>query len=366
MKTAIVCDWITGWGGAERVVLSVHKMYPDAPIYTSQYDRKKIDWFKNADVRTGWLDKFPKIFKKLLPFFRCWYFSHLDLSEYDLIISITGAEAKAVQRKRGAKHICYLHAPTQYYWGLYDDYIKDPGFGPLNFLMRFALRLFVRPMRKLDFKYAQRPDVIVTNSEYIKTDTKKYYKRNSIVVAPPVNYDFFASGVRSGTKREGYVTTGRQVSWKRFDLAVGACRAMREKLTIIGNGPEHKRLVELTDGYKNIDFILSTDDKGIKKTLSSAKAFLFPSREPFGIAAVEALACGTPVIAFSEGGSRDFVTAKNGLMFDEQSKVVLMDTISKFETKKYDAETVSKTAEKFSEENFVKKFGKVINDTLAK
>lgn len=366
MKTAIVCDWITGWGGAERVVQAVHEMYPDAPIYTSQYDKRKIDWFKDADVRTGWLNGFPKFLKKLLPFFRCWYFSHLDLSEYDLIISITGAEAKAVKRKRGATHVCYLHAPTQYYWGLYDKYMKDPGFGMFNFLMRFGLKVSVGFMRRLDFKYAQRPDVIVVNSEYIKAETKKYYKRNAVVVAPPVNYDFFSKKAGSSKKREGYVATGRQVSWKRFDLAVNSCRELERKLTLIGSGPEHRRLRELADRDQDITFISKTDDKGIREALSGAQAFLFPSKEPFGIAAVEALACGTPVIAFAEGGSKDFVTNKNGVLFEEQSKVEVVAAMRKLEEREYDSATVSKTAEKFSEENFVKKFGKVIEDATNK
>mgnify|MGYP000898333402 FL=1 len=120
MKVAIVCDWLTGIGGAERVVLELHRMFPSAPIYTSQYDPKKIDWFKDADVHTGWLQKLPNSLKKFLPVLRAWYFSHLDLSGYDLVISSSGAEAKAVKTGE-TLHICYMHAPTHYYWSRYED-----------------------------------------------------------------------------------------------------------------------------------------------------------------------------------------------------------------------------------------------------
>lgn len=365
MKTAIVCDWITSWGGAERVVLAVHKMYPEAPIFTSQYDRKKIDWFRDADVRTGWLDKVPKLFKKFLPFLRCWYFSHLDVSEYDLIISVTGAEAKAVRRGKDAKHICYLHAPTQYYWGLYDDYLRDPGFGKLNFIVRFVLKISIGLMRKLDYKYAQRPDKIIVNSEYIRAETKKYYKRDSIVIAPPVNVGFFARGLNVNKKRQGFVSTGRQVSWKRFDLAIKACRELDEELILIGDGSEHKRLVKLADNDEGIKLIEKTDDKGIRAALAGARAFIFPSKEPFGIGAVEALACGTPVIAFSEGGSRDFINKENGIFFNKQTSESLVGAMKRSEKSTFKAEKVSKTAEKFDEKAFIEKFRTVVtNETV--
>ena len=127
MKVAIVCDWLTGIGGAERVVLAMHKMFPNAPIYTSQYDPSKIDWFKDADVRVLWLQKLPKSLKKFLVVFRAWGFSHLDLSEYDLVISSSGAEAKAVKTGSDTIHISYIHSPTHYYWIRYNEYMESPG-----------------------------------------------------------------------------------------------------------------------------------------------------------------------------------------------------------------------------------------------
>ena len=193
-RIAIVCDWLTGIGGAEKVVLEVHKLYPDAPIYTSQYDPSKIDWFKNADVRTGWLQKIPVSLKKFLPVLRAWYFSRLNLSQYDLIISVNfGAESKAVKFRKDAKHICYCNAPTHYYWSRYDEYIKNPGFGGLNPLARLGLKILVGPMRKWDLKVAQRPSVMIANSTHIAAEIKKYYNRDSTVIHPPVDISRFTT-----------------------------------------------------------------------------------------------------------------------------------------------------------------------------
>src|SRR3990167_6171988 len=158
LKIALVCDWLVGIGGAERVVLELHKMFPDAPIYTSQYDSKKIDWFKGADVRTTWLQRLPSSFKKFLPLFRAWSFSRLDLSNYDLVISAGGAEAKGVKTGPNTTHICYCFAPTHYYWSRYNEYIKHPGFGKLNWLARIGLKVLVGPLRRWDKKAAGRPN----------------------------------------------------------------------------------------------------------------------------------------------------------------------------------------------------------------
>ena len=143
LKVAIVCDWLTNVGGAEKVLLEIHRMFPRAPIYTSKYDSKGIDWFLDAEVRTGWLQIFPTCLRRFLGVFRQIWFSHLNLSGYDLVISVTGAEAKAVRVPNGV-HVSYCHVPTQYYWQMYDDYVKEPGFGVLNPVVRFFLRLWFR------------------------------------------------------------------------------------------------------------------------------------------------------------------------------------------------------------------------------
>ena len=220
MKVALVCDWLTNVGGAEKVLLKLHHLYPQAPIYTSKYSRKGISWFDDADVRTGWLQIFPAGMRRFLGVFRERWFRKLDLTEYDLVISVTGAEAKAVQRlKPGAKHISYCHVPTQYYWQMYDEYVENPGFGVLNPLVRVCFKALVKPLRRRDFEAAQRVDQFVTISEYARGLIAKYYKRDAIIVHPPVELDAFSNG-RKPSPYAYYIVTSRQVTWKRLDLAV--------------------------------------------------------------------------------------------------------------------------------------------------
>ena len=353
MKVAIVCDWLTNVGGAEKVLLAVHKLYPDAPIYTSKYNPKGIDWFKDADVRTGWLQIFPSCLRRFLGVFRQRWFSHLKLSEYDLVISVTGAEAKAVKAPNGI-HISYCHVPTQYYWQMYDEYVENPGFGILNPLVRFFFKLLVKPLRKKDFRAAQDVDYFVTISDYAKDLIKKYYKRDAVVVHPPVEVDDFKVK-EFGEAHDYYIVTSRQVTWKKLDLAVKACLKANRKLLVIGEGPEHKNLMKMAGDSPLIKFLPLMDKKELKKYLSHAKGYLFPSMEPFGIAPVEALATGCPVIAFKEGGAKDYVfDKKNGLLFDKQTVSSLADAINEFEKMKFDRKEVSKTADGFSGKRFDK------------
>src|SRR5581483_12420726 len=175
MKVVIVCDWIVG-GGAERVVEQLHKMYPEAPVYTSYSSdewRQKLD----GKVITSYMQNWPlSKLRKFLPPLRALWFSRLNFDGYDLVISSSGAEAKAVKTKRkvesgkwqGPLHICYCHAPTHYYWSRYDDYLRNPGFGRLDFLARIGLKLLVGPMRRWDYKAAQRPDFVLANSNFTK------------------------------------------------------------------------------------------------------------------------------------------------------------------------------------------------------
>ena len=398
MKVALVCDWLTNVGGAEKVLLRIHQLYPEAPIYTSKYDPKGIDWFKDAEVRTGWLQHFPSKMRRVLGPLRQWYFSHLDLSDYDLIISVTGAEAKAVKSgkrlreegKKGVKcpnglHISYCHVPTQYYWQMYDDYVKNPGFGVLNPIVRFFFKLMVKPLRKADLKAAQSPDYFVTISEYAKDAIKKYYGREAVVVHPPVEIDDFKMKFEKSQKKQGnknekkqgvgamravenfYVATSRQVNWKRLDLAVQACLMTQRRLVVIGEGPEHKKLVKMAKDSGLVEFLPLMKKKELTVYLAKAKGYLFPSLEPFGIAPVEALAAGCPVIAYGVGGACDYVKdGKNGILFEPQSTKALAEAILKFEKMKFDREKVSKTVDNFGVERFDKELVKFVKDRMRK
>ncbi len=395
MKVAIVCDWLTNVGGAEKVILKIHKLFPEAPIYTSKYDPKGIDWFNDAEVRTGWLQIFPSSLRRIMGPLRQRYFSKLNLSGYDLVISVTGAEAKSVKVPDGI-HISYCHVPTQYYWQMYDDYIKNPGFGIFNPVVRFFFKLLVRPLRRADFEAAKNPDYFVTISEYAKEMIRKYYKRDAVVIHPPVEIGEFskccgvsrAASVRplaTGGRRSSspcqapdsletpqsftnyYITTSRQVNWKRIDLAVGACLKTKRKLVVIGDGPEHSKLVKMTEGSRLVTFLPIMGKKDLAKYLANAKGYLFPSLEPFGIAPVEALAAGCPVIAFGEGGARDYVIeGKNGVLFERQTVKSLADAIIKFEKKKFDKKEISKTADGFDEKRFDKELKDFIKECRKK
>ena len=398
-SVALVMDWLTTVGGAERVLKSIHDCYPDAPIYTSQYREKGIDWFKDADVRTGWLNYFPAKMRRLLGPLRQLYFNHLDLSDYDIVISVTGAEAKSVitnNPKKGTKatHFCYCHVPTQYYWGAYDQYIENPGFGPFNGLVRSIFKLIVNPLKKADYKAAQRPDYYITISQFAADQIKKYYGKDVKVINPPVSTENFHTPVENSTTKKGtvkskkpeqpeqdsstpgisppgsyFINFSRQVNWKRLDLAIKACLKTHEHLVLIGTGAEHEPLVKLANGSNLITFLPQMPQSELKKHLAHAKAFIFPSEEPFGIAPVEALAAGCPTIAYGSGGALDYVKeGKNGLLFPEQTVDSLVSAIKKFnqlsqeKTPPFPVKQVQHSADFFSEPNFKRKLKAYINE----
>ena len=371
-RIAFVCDWLTTPGGAEKVLLELHHMYPDAPIYTSQYRAKGIGWFRDATIKTGWLNIFPAALRKFLGPLRQLYFSHLDLTDYDIVISVTGAEAKSVKtRKKPRKgrtctactssntyHICYCHVPTQYYWQMYDKYLAHPGFGILDPLARFGIKLLVKPLRKADFRAARRPDQFVTISHYAAEQIQKYYHRVAKVVAPPVEVGKFSQNrhrpkLSTNFSTGYYVISCRQAPWKRVDLAVEACKKLKKPLLVIGDGAEHANLVKLAGESPYIQFIPWLDAGELSAYLEYAKGYIFPSMEPFGIAAVEALAAGCPVIAYAQGGSRDIVLpGKNGVFFDEQTVESLSDALREFESQNFDRTVIKHTAETFKAQNF--------------
>jgi len=348
-KVALVCDWLTGPGGAERVVIELHKLYPEAPIFTSQYDAKKATWFNGLDVRTGWMQKLPTGLKKFLPIFRALYFSRLDLSGFDLIISSSGAEAKFVKRRLTTTHIAYIHAPTHYYWSRYDEYLRNPGFGKLDWLARLALKVLVGPMRKWDYKAAQRPDKLVANSTHIQSEIKKYYRRDSTVVFPPVNIARFKS-LAKNTERSGFVSVSRLAPYKRIDLAVQVCTDLNVPLTVLGEGPELKRLQKIAGD--TISFMPSPNDSDINQALGTAEGFIFPGLDDFGIAPVEALSAGVPLIAYRGGGALDYVKqGQNGVFFDKQTVASLKKVVKDFKVS-YSPTKISESAKRFSEKEF--------------
>ncbi len=357
-KVAIVHDWLIA-GGAEKVVLELHKMYPDAPIYTSYCTdewREKLD----NKVVTGPLQRLGD-FRKLIPFLRIWWFGRLKLDGYDLVISSTGAEAKGINVPAGTPHVSYIHAPTHYYWSRYDEYLKNPGLGALDGIARTGLKLLVRPLRNWDFKAAQKPDFLIANSTHTQSSISQYYMRDSRVVHPPVDTKRF--GNESTQKRHGFVITGRQTPYKRVDLAVAACTRLNVPLTVIGKGPDHERLKAMAG--PSITFLGFASDHVLTKTVVNSEAFLFPGVDDFGIAPVEALAAGTPVIAFKAGGALDYIVpGKTGEFFDAQTVDSLAQVLQAFDSKKYSSSGIKKFAQRFSIEQFHKNMTATLKDVL--
>ena len=363
-KVAIVTDWLTTYGGAEKVVKTLHEIFPEAPILTSQYSKKDIDWFDDCDVRTGWLNIFPAKLRKFLGPLRVVYFSNLKLGEFDVIISSCIAESKGIKTREDQLHISYLQGPpTQYYWGMYDDYVKNPGFGKLNGIVRFFFKLLVKPLRENDYQLSKRPDYIIANSTYSAKEVETYYHRQAAVVFPPVDVDKFRPSAKTS---DFYISTSRQVNWKHLDLAVEAFRDLDAKLILVGGGAEHDKLVALAAGSANIEFVPTINDsKELAQLVSKAKAFIFPSLEPFGIAPIEALSAGVPVIAYKKGGVLDYVIEnKNGVFFPEQTAESLKKAVLLFEKKRFNKKEVSATAKSFSKDNFKKTIEQFIREKV--
>jgi glycosyltransferase involved in cell wall biosynthesis len=336
-------------GGAELVVEQLHKLYPDAPIYTSYATR---EWRERLDgkVRTGWLQHLGSV-RKFIPILRIWWFTRLDLSGYDLVISSSGAEAKGIKVPHETIHINYCHAPTHYYWSRYDEYMRQPGFGAFDWLARIGLRLFVAPLRKWDYSAAQRPDHMIANSRHIQREIKKYYDRSSTVIHPPVYMERFQKPENQKLPRNGFLVVGRQTPYKRFDIAIEACNQLEQLLTVIGDGPDHKRLRGLA-GH-DITFLGKVSDKVAEHEFASAQALIFPGLDDFGISAVEALAAGTPVIAYRAGGALDYVLpGKSGEFFDEPTVASLAKTLQNFKPERYSHAAIAVFAQRFSRDNF--------------
>jgi len=349
LKVAIVHDWLIG-GGAELVVEQLHKMYPDAPIYTSYCTP---EWRKRLDnkVVTGWLQHLGK-FRKFIPLLRIWWFTHLKLNDYDLVISSSGAEAKGIKTK--ALHINYCHAPTHYYWSRYDQYMQQPGFGKMDWLARIGLKLLVAPLRKWDYKAAQRPDYIIANSSHIQADIKKYYGRDSEVIHPPVYFERFQKPENQNLPRKGFVISGRQTPYKRFDLAVQACTTLNLPLKVIGDGPDNARLRSLAG--PSVEFLGRAPDDELERVFASSEALIFPGLDDFGITPVEAIASGTPVIAYKAGGALDYVKpGVTGEFFSKPTVESLCNTLHAFNRASFDPKTISAVAKGFTPHTFQEK-----------
>lgn len=357
MRVAIVHDWLVG-GGAELVVEQLHKLYPDAPIFTSYASRK---WQKRlqGQVITSPFQHWPfSKLRKYIGVLRIWWFKHLDLRDFDLVIVSTGnGEAKHVRPPQTATYICYCHTPVHYLWRQYDTYAKNPGF-------RFGsvgLKLLASPLRKKDYKAAQRVDYFIGNSTHISADIKKYYGRAATTIFPPVSTARFNTKI--DRERAGFVTVGRLVPMKRVDLIINACNKLALPLTVVGRGPSLKSLQKIAG--PTITFDSNADDAAVNNYMQTASAFIFASHEDFGITPVEAMSAGTPVIAYKSGGALDYVNKKTGMFFEKQTVNSLSNALSSFNPKNFTAKEISRHAEAFNEANFRAAMKTFIDKTTA-
>ena len=365
-KIAIVCDFLTTMGGAENVVLALHEAFPQAPIYTALYNPEKVPAFAKLDVRTSSLQKLPKklrSYHKLFPTMAVKAMRELDLSEFDIIIASSYLHGHQVTKARPNQVLIeYCHTPPRYYWSHYEEYRKNPGYGKLNPFVRALMPLLVPKQRKLDLQAASQVDVFIANSTETQKRIKRYYNRSSMIIYPPVDTKRFTP---ARNREDYYVTIGRQLPYKRYDLAVQAATKLNKKLIVFGNGPMHETLVKLagpTVEFRTNRFGDASDTE-YEKILNAARGFIYPAEEDFGIVSVEALAAGAPVIGLGKAGTLDIVSSPEvGVLFQHQTVNDVVAAIKEAEATKFFPSKLNRTARRFDKTLFLTKIKKVVSD----
>ncbi|MCO5973023.1 glycosyltransferase [Actinoallomurus soli] len=354
LKVALVHDWLTNQGGAERVLWSLHKAFPDAPIYTSVFAPRALPQFAQAQVRTSFLQKWPLAATRhqLYPVLRTFAFESFDFSSYDVVISSCSAEAKGIVTRPETPHICYLHTPTRYYWSDHYRYAKNPGFGPLNPVIRLAMPAFIRHMRMWDLAATARVDAFIANSAFVAQRVEKYYRRNAVVIHPPIQLSRFS--IAGDGPDDFFLIAGRLVPYKRVDLAVRACRDLDLPLVVAGTGSELPRLRAIA-GPKT-RFTGWVGDTEMAGYYRRARALIHCAEEDFGLIPLESMASGRPVIAFNGGGLQETVVeGLTGTFFDRQTVDSLKDALRRFQGMRFEPEILRDHAARFDEAIFIDK-----------
>ena len=343
MKTALLHYWLTNMRGGEKVLAALGEMFPDADIFTHAFIPSRVSCLKSHRVRESFISslpfgrKHPQAYLPLMPLAT----RALELEGYDLIISSESGPVKGIRKPAGARHVCYCHTPMRYLWDMHDDYYRDAGIGG-----KFAMKLFTSHLRKEDLRSAESVDQFVANSHFVAERIKRIYGRDSVVVHPPVDVDFFSSPFeqpnnlssvasakedRTIEQSPYYLFVGANVKYKRLDLAEAACAKMGRRL-VVAQG---------------------VSDEELRVLYAGAKALLFPGLEDFGIVPVEAQAAGTPVIAFGKGGALETVNdGETGLFFRDQSVDSLCGAIEEFEGSTWNGELCRANAQRFAPSAF--------------
>jgi glycosyltransferase involved in cell wall biosynthesis len=362
MKIALVHDYLIQYGGAERVLECITEIWPYAPIYTLLYDEGKThEIFKRKRIYTSFLQNFPysrknhRIFPPLMPP----AIEQFDFSQYDIVLSDSSSYAKGIITPPETLHICYCHTPMRYAWDDCQKYIDEFGFPSL---VKKFIPFLMNYIRVWDRMSADRVDEYIANSRFVAGRIKKYYKKNSVVINPPVDIEKF----HISEKNEDYfLMVGRLMTYKRFDIVIEAFNKLNWPLKIIGRGPDEKRLRRIAGS--NIEFTGRLSDEELAKTYSRAKAFVFPQEEDFGIVAIEAMASGKPIIAFRGGDIVEHVgEGKEGLFFANQTPKDLIEVLKKFNPEDFDPHKIREKALPFERELFKKKIRRYVENSLHK
>lgn len=351
MKIALVHDYLTQRGGAERVFELLCKRYPEADIFTSLYDAQKSIDLGERIINTTFLQKIPgatKYFRMLAPLYFP-AFRSLDLQDYDLIISSSTSFAKAVRKNPQARHICFCHNVTRFLWDT-ETYLRE--YGDYRYFAPLIEKVF-QIIRNLDLKYAQEPDLYIANSSIVAQRIENIYHKQAIVVNYPIDTSNF---VFSDTKEEYYLASARMISYKRLDIIVEAFNWLGWNLLISGDGPEQEKLK--AQALPNIQFLGHVSDRERKDLFSKAKSIIVAALEDYGLVPVEANASGTPVIAYGAGGVLDTqIPGKTGVFFQRQTPCSLQAALLEAGGISWDYKNIRNHAvSKFSEQSF---FGKV-------
>jgi glycosyltransferase involved in cell wall biosynthesis len=359
MKVALVHDYLNQFGGAERVLEAFAEIFPNASIYTLIHDPKKVRGvFSNRKIQTSFLQKIPfvKSHHRIFPFLMPVAIEQFDLSNYDVVLSDSASFAKGVITRPETLHICYCHTPPRYAWDDSHKYIEEYGFPRI---VKKLIPLFMNYIRIWDREAALRVDKFICNSNFVAKRIEKYYNRKAVVIYPPVDTKAFS--VSGNPVQNYFLMVGRLLPYKRFDIAVEAFNKMGKPLKIIGDGPEMKQLKKLANlpvgrQGKNIEFLGELSGEKLREYYQNCRALIFPQEEDFGIVALEARACGRPVIAYRGGGALESIKeGETGVFFNQQTPESLIKAVKSFRADNFDFQKIRKHALKFSKDKFKKK-----------
>jgi len=365
VKIALVHDYLTRLGGAERVLQALCELFPKAPIYTLLYDEAKVGAvFPKSKIITSKLQNLPLLMRKnvkyLLPLIPRTV-EDFDFSGFDLVISSSSAFTHGILTPTNTRHICYCHSPMRFAWDWSSEYLQEQRVGGLK---RIAIAAILKKIRIWDLAAVDRADTFIANSVNVQRRITKYYRRDSQVIYPPVEVDRFKI---SKKHEDFFLIVSTLTPYKKIDLAVQLFNKIRKKLVIIGDGPQKDFLKNIAGD--TIEILGWQEDDTVADYLGRCRALIFPGEEDFGIMPVEAMACGKPVLAFGRGGVKESVIAgETGEFFNEPTVASMEDGLARLmmNEKKYNPAVCRNQAEKFSKEVFVKKIKALIKDEKAR